>query len=262
MVDPILDNLRITPDEEEYLTRLQEDNYKSRNGCPECQAVHGLCWNHIKIKRFYELYDEAGIAPLYREKTLNADWNLKQDFNSRDLSPSDLDRKKYAGALMSKYVKALPLLCQGQKFKIYSKKSNKSTEFTSLMLIGGPNSGKTLLASIVVMSAIKQGLTAKLYEWTELCTALQSYDARTRQDEIAEEMKTFDVIAIDGVTDYNISSQCFIMQLDRISKTRSGTGKPTIIAGDNDMKTIKNAKQGWHGLLNSCRELYLPSPPS
>ena len=260
MVDPILDNHKITPDEEEYLNALKVDTKTYSRVCPDCQEVHGICVKHTLEKRLHELLDEAGVSPSYWEKTINADWNLKQDFNSRDLSPSDLDRKKYAGVLMSKYVKALPLLCQGKKIKIQSSKTKKTSEFNSVVLIGSANSGKTLLASIVVRAAIQKGLTAKLYEWTELCTILQSYDARTRQDEIAEEMKTLDVVAIDGVTDYNITSQCFIMQLDRISKLRFSTGKPTIISGDAEIKTIKNAKQGWHGLISSCKELYLPSP--
>ena len=256
----ILDNNSVLdPSEEQLLALLRDETKMPKYGCAECQAMHGQCWECTKRQKLHELYAEAGITQLYFDKTINSDWNLKQDVNSRDLSLNDLRRKKFVGALMLKYINALPALMAGKKFQIKNDNGIIKESFNSVLLVGGSNSGKTLLSAIAIQSAIAKGKNCKMFEWSEICSAFQSFDARQQIEEIAEEMKLMDLVVIDGVTNYNINTPFFLMNLDRVSRARLNSNNPTIITCDPDYVNIQ-AKQGWNTLLNSCKKLELPTP--
>ena len=259
--------IETTKDEKHYLEQMSGSVIKENIICADCedrgyvlnsedQAILCQC---TKTKLWHERFEEAGIATIFYDKTINANWNVKQDAFGKDLGPLAKD-KQAVGSFMEKYNRGIPQLCRGEKIKlVIPNKSNR--HINSLILAGGIQSGKSLIASISAQEAIKKyGLTAKVYDWTYICSKLSSYEFTQEQDLIAQDFKERDFIVIDGVQNYKINHPCFIFQLDRISNERLKSAKPTIITVDGQIDWAKmNTGQHWKSLIASCYNVKLPS---
>lgn len=218
------------------------------------EAILCIC---AKEKILHNRYTEANIPKAYFDKTITADWNISQDAFGDDLGPAKL-KKKQVGNFMTKYINILPQLCSGKQMTIvYKNKTNKKCN--SLLITGGQMSGKTLLASTAVMESIKQGFTAKIYDWLELVNTLSAYEYREEQDNIAEDFETRDLMVIDGVKDYGSHSPCFLFQLDRISRLRLSSSKPIIITCYEDNYSEMQSGPAWKSLLANCYVVKLPT---
>ena len=228
-----------------YTLSVTDDGNEVADTC-ECKST----------KWWHDLFLESGIAPELFGKTMD-DWNLQQDAYGNDLG-ADKKRKKKIGEFMRKYLKIIPALIGGGKMEI--KRKQQSTLFiNSLLLLGGRKSGKSMLASIAVQEALRNGFTAKIYDWTELNKTLPRYDLREELDEIEANFKNCDLIVVDNVQDYNQKSNFFILQLDSICRKRWASGKPIIITSDSTYPTISNGNS-WNNMLDSCYMIKLPSP--
>jgi hypothetical protein len=64
-------------------------------------------------------------------------------------------------------------------------------------------------------------------------------------------------IAIDDIQNYDISQSNFILQLDRLCKSRLHSGKPIFLMASAGYDNTINCS-GWKSLLRSCLTIQLP----
>ena len=127
----------------------------------------------------------------------------------------------------------------------------------SINFDGSIGSGKTFIASTLVQSSIKQGLTAKYYDWSDLIQVLSDFDRKDDAEQLLEEFKNLSFVAIDGVEHYSYQHPILPQQLDRISRARLNSGKPTVIMSYGNINQISGGS-GWNSLLKNCLHCHLP----
>jgi len=183
------------------------------------------------------------------------DWETKTDSFGNDLgSQQNVSEKVYA--IVQYYDSHLVNICNNLRPKIRHS-GNIHQELHSVLFEGGLGSGKTFLASVLVQSAIRKGLTAKYYEWTDLSQTISDYSKKDQTDLIAEEFKILDFIVVDGIENYNSFNNVFIVNLERIIKGRLNSGKPILLFSLGNTNSISSAS-GWSSLLRSCITVRLP----
>lgn len=236
---------KLCPDGQGYI--LKEDDIAELCSC-------------AKNKRLHRLYESVGIPPAYFDKNLSH-WNLKQDVYGQDLGPNTV-AKKHAYEFMRKYLKVLPALCAGYGIKINQKRgaSIYTREYLSVLFHGGPRSGKTLLSAIAIQNAARKGYKCKMYNYTnDLRPYLSNFDDSDKQNELAKEFKTLDLIAIDGISFYEgNSNRSLPVQIDRLVNIRTDSNKPTIITCKNDCRSVEYY-DNWRSLFDTCYIIKLPS---
>lgn len=240
----------------------KEARKKSGNGCFLCDYF-GYTQNHegktimcscLKTKYLHELYVRANVPRLYYDSTVD-DWNTRTDSNGNDLGPQQsISEKVYK--LLKFYEKNLLKICQGHSRKI-THTGNITSELHSILFEGNIGSGKTFIASVLVQAAIKQNLSAKYFDWAELVQTMSDFDKKSDMDQVNEEFKSYDFIALDGVEIYQYMPNQMIPQLDRICKSRLHCGKPTVIMTFGNLNTF-NGGSGWSSLIKNCLTVRLP----
>lgn len=236
--------------------RMQEGK-----GCFNCN-YNGYTTNYqgkailcscTKDKIFKELFGKSNVPSLYYNKSVD-DWNTRTDSLGNDLGPQQNISEKIF-SLIKFYDKNLFKICSGTAIKIVHT-GNVRNNLHSLIFEGGIGSGKTFIASVLVQSAIKKGLSAKFYDWSDLIQTLSDFDKKSDVDILLEEFKNLDFIAIDGVEIYQYMPPQIIPQLDRISKARLNSGKPSIIMICGNISNYGGS--GWNSLIKSCLHIRLP----
>lgn len=201
---------------------------------------------------------EAGISRAYYGKNLHEHWNVIQNIQGGDLTPRDQLRKKFAGVLVGHWIKVLPFLLAGEELKYNH--DGAVSKIRSLMLVGGRNSGKTLLVSVIVRAALEQGYTARIFDWAEIYAICEDFDKRAEQDELVEEFRTLDVAVIDGLTgDYSLKRDHVRLGVDRLLNSRINKGKLMVVSAYEDFDKLDETK-GLRGLRETCFPVTLPTP--
>lgn len=240
----------------------KQHRMRSGEGCFTCNYT-GYIYNHegkacmcecTKQKIFKELYSKANIPLAFLNNTVD-DWNTRCDSNGQDLGPQQsLSENIYN--LLKFYDRNLKKICQGEP-KILTHTGNIRTPLHTILFEGNIGSGKTFIASVLVQSAIRKGLSAKYYDWSDLIQTMSDFDKKSEMDSINEEFKTYDFIAIDGVEIYQYMPNQMIPQLDRLCKSRLNSGKPSVIMSLGNLSSF-NAGSGWSSLIKSCLQIRLP----
>jgi len=233
---------------------LLDENHKAI----ECQCQ--------KSKLLQKLYKEASIPVMYFGMTIVDNWDRNLDAFGMELGARKEDKIRI-GEFINRYIKILPALSDGKKAVIVNKKQNKKLFFNSLLLVGGQHSGKTMIVSILCQEMINRAKTAKYYEWHNLSSILAEFRNSDSVDEVVDDFRSRDLIAIDGVMPYDLDSQSFLFNLNRISSTRLQSGKPIVITcspeyTERSFKTqIQNPEKSatvWNQLLEDCLTIHLP----
>lgn len=247
---------------EDLKSGARELRKRSGTGCFLCdyfgytkntqgKAVMCTC---LRKKCLHELYVHANVPKAYYDATVD-DWNTRTDSNGQDLGPQQsISEKVYK--LLKFYDKNLHKICSGIPLKI-THTGNITNNLHSLNFEGNIGSGKTFIASVLVQSAIKQSLSAKYYDWAELVQTMSDFDKKSDMDQINEEFKSYDFIAIDGVEIYQYMPNQMIPQLDRVCKSRTNCGKPTVIMSLGNLNSF-NGGSGWASLIKNCLTIRLP----
>ncbi len=260
--DDFADMLGLNVSVEELKKAARDIRIRSGNGCVNCnyfgytvnyQGKHLIC-DCVKSKMLASIYQKADVPEIYFHKTIE-EWNTKTDGNYNDLGVHS-ERSEYVYALLRFYFKNISKICRGTKIKITHSKNQKDN-LHSLIFMGGSNSGKTFIASIAVQAAIKNNLSAKFYDWSNLVDILSNFSRKEELNEIIENFKDFDFIAIDDIQNYDITQANFILQLDRLCKARLHSGKPTFLMVSAGYENTINCS-GWKSLLRSCLTIQLP----
>jgi DNA replication protein DnaC len=244
--------------------RNSAKEYRKRqgNGCFLCdyfgythdsQGKTVMC-SCLREKFLHELYVRANVPRSYYNSTVD-DWNTRTDANGHDLGPQQsISEKVYQ--LLKFYDKNIHKIVAGHQLKI-THTGNITTNLHSLLFEGSIGSGKTFIASVLVQSAIKKNLSAKYYDWADLVQTMSDFDKKSDMDQINEEFKTLDFIALDGVEIYQYMPNQMIPQLDRICKSRLNCGKPIVIMTFGNINSF-NGGSGWASLLRNSLPIRLP----
>jgi DNA replication protein DnaC len=200
------------------------------------------------------MYQLADVPKQYLNKELD-DWNVNADSLGNDLG-SQKRISERVNTLLTFYVKALDNIINGV-LPTLTHSDKISDKMHSLLFEGGVGSGKTFIASVMVKEAIRKNYNAKYFEWSELCQTLGDFEKKEEIDQIAEKFKTFDFIVIDGIENYPYFTPYFYLQLDRICKARTNSGKPYMLFSNGTHFQVK-AGSGWQSLLRHCLHIRLP----
>ena len=244
--------------------RESAKNYRKSNGigCALCNysgytttmtGKAALC-SCQREKFLKELYAKANVPKKFYGKTVD-DWNTRTDSDGNDLGVQQSTSEKIF-IFLNFYNKHLKKITNGKILRLRHA-GNTISNVHSLMFEGNIGSGKTFIAAVLVQSAIKQGLTAKYYDWSEILDTITDFNKKDEADILTEEFKNLDFIAIDGIESYNNSHSSFIQNLDRISKARLHSGKPTVLLSIGNANQI-SVGSGWNSLLRNCLTIRLP----
>lgn len=208
----------------------------------------------LKEKFLRDLFIKADIPRSYIGKSID-DWNTREDSSGRELGNQQLISERVY-TLLKHYEKKFNKICNGESIKI-THTGGIITNLHSINFEGNVGSGKTFIASVMVQSAIRQNLPAKYYDWSELISICSDFNKKTEQDEIAEEFKNLDFVAIDGIEIYSYTTPVTAQNLDRLCKARLNSGKPTMLFSLGNVSQIQGGS-GWQSLLSKCLVVRLP----
>lgn len=208
-----------------------------------------------KDKFYKEIFTKCNVPNLYLNKTIE-DWNTRTDSLGNDLGMQQIVSQNIY-TLLNFYDQHFTNICQGKLPRIKHTTFVRNT-LHSILFEGGIGSGKTFIASVMVQSAIKKNLTAKYYDWSELLECFIDFDKKEKADEIIDDFKNLNFIALDGVEYLNYNHPQMAFQIDRLSKARLNSGKPIMIFASNNYSQI-TAGSGWNSLLRNCLTIRLPS---
>ncbi len=248
------------------LAKLQKESESPAGSCPMCKGLGG--WTNEldqytfceceKQKMFLNKCLDANIPPKNLGKSLEEHWNLRQDVWGNNLPQNALDKKADIKKLIERFIKVLPAIIAGNPLKI---KPRIGTAFnvSNLLLQGGQWSGKSLLCTLIAQEAVRKNLSVEFIDWTELYSDLSGFENRDKQSHWSEIFSKKDLIILDGIDYYDIRNPALVIQLDRIAKSRSRSGKPIVITAYPGYEKIEGG-HGWSSLLASCFKITLPTP--
>jgi DNA replication protein DnaC len=230
-------------------------------GCPLCDysgyttnqnGKDAMC-SCEKEKFLKELYAKANVPNVYVGKTLD-DWNTRTDAHGRELGIEQINSERVY-TLTKYFEKHLENIVNNDPPYIRHT-GNMRTPLHSIIFDGKNGSGKTFIGAVLVQSAIKKGLSAKYFDWTEIISILSDYDKKDEFDKMNEEFKNIDFIVIDGIEQYKHTHPQFPQNLDRLAKSRVNSGKPFILLtyGTSGI----SSGSGWGSLLRNCLTIRLP----
>lgn len=249
----------------DFLESLKSEN-KNNGGCSSCGGSGSWLNNEGKVilchclkeQMWRDKFSTAGIPAKYFGKSLSENWNLKQDPWGNNLTQSALDKKTKVKAVLDKYINAMPALCAGRPIKIIPNRGT-TINLMSLLLVGGQWSGKSLICSVLAQEAVKKKLSVSYYDYADLYADLSGFDNREKQSDLADDFARKDIIIIDGVINYDMRNPTLSIQLDRIGRARTKSGKPIVISAYDGYERIE-AGPGWSSMMNSCFKITLPTP--
>lgn len=233
------------------------------NGCQLCD-YNGYTINHTgkslmcscaKDKIYKELFLSANVPRAYINKSID-DWNTRKDSNGNELGKQQLVSERVF-TLLKFYEKKLPKICEFEDISFIHTGGIKQ-KLHSILFEGNIGSGKTFIAAVMVQSSLKKGYPAKYYDWSELVSCCSDYNKKTELDEIVEEFKSLEFVAIDGIEMYGHSSPIAAQNIDRLCKARMNSGKPTMLFSLGNVSQIQGGT-GWLSLINKCIAIRLPS---
>lgn len=208
-----------------------------------------------KEKFFKDIFIKCDVPQLFLNKTIE-DWNVRTDALGNDLGMQQTI-SQYVYTLLKSYDKHFINICNGHLPKLRHT-NNIRNSLHSILFEGGIGSGKTFIASVMVQSAIRKNLTAKYYDWSDLLETFIDYDKKNKADEIIDEMKHLNFVAIDGVEYLNLNHPQLLFHIDRFSKARLNSSNPTMIFASNNYTQMQTGS-GWKSLLRNCLTIRLPS---
>ena len=218
-------------------------NYKGKDVMCSCE----------KEKFLKELYAKANVPRVYVGRTLD-DCNTRTDAHGRELGIEQINSERVY-TFLKHFEKHLVDIVNNDPPTVRHS-GNIRSPLHSIIFDGKNGSGKTFIGAVLVQSAIKKGLSAKYYDWTEIISILSDYDKKDEFDKMNEEFKNIDLIAIDGIEQYKHTHPQFPQNLDRLAKSRVNSGKPFILLtyGTSGIST----GSGWGSLLRNCLTIRLP----
>jgi DNA replication protein DnaC len=259
----------LSPAEAAFLGKLQNEGAGAQFfDCTKCkdhgftvsekgEAVQCSC---ARDRMYAGEYERCGIPPAHYHWTLNTHWNMHNDAFGDALGESAKKRKEAIQAFLTAYMDALPEVAKNRiPFKLkYPNGQRKS--ISSLLLVGGTGSGKSLIASIVAQAAVRKGVHTRFYDFLELIATLREFGKTTEQDALVAEWSMADLVVLDGFTgEYHMGDKGpFKYQFDRLAKARMNLAKPVVVTAAVDYKNLETGS-AWRSLMSTFHTIDLPS---
>jgi DNA replication protein DnaC len=207
-----------------------------------------------KNKFFRELFALAKVPAPYLGQTVE-NWDIRNGKNGKDLgSQQDISQKIYS--LIHFYDRHLLNICKNQPPKV--KLNYGKQPLHSIVFEGSIGSGRTFIASVLVQSAIRKGLTAKYYTFPNIISILTTFVKNDEFDNLRDEFANLDLIAIDCIQKYDDIQKSFSFQLDELCALRLNSGKPSLLFSDGNAASVSSGSS-WNSLLHSCIPIRLPN---
>jgi len=143
----------------------------------------------MQRKRILSAYKDAGIPLMFYSIDLN-DFYLKQDAGGYNISPGDEKKKTIARNVISSYIEQLHFMIEGEQF------TYNDVSSSTLIIYGGKNSGKSMLAACIAKGAIEQNLLSFFIEWSEIINSCYDYNIDVQAENILNTQKYEDIIGI------------------------------------------------------------------
>lgn len=246
----------------EYAFQLREQHNQSavckdcldtgRVTKPDGSRVFCRCFSE---KIWFSRFKESKIPELYYSTDLVA-WDTLRDGNQKTLTKAQQIKKQQVKKFIEHYIGCIRLLSGLPPQSLTLMRGNEPVKINSLKFTGGDGSGKTMLAAIVGMSAIKAGLSVKYLEWSDIVATMSDYEQRTEQNDIVAQCRESHVVIIDNIANTGLNWPYLKLQLERIAQARIKTGRPTILTFRDD---YTEAEGQWKSLINSAFLIELPS---
>lgn len=260
----------LSSEEAMFLTALQDESQAQSEGyeCGTCKD-HGFTVNDkgeavqcdcARMKMYAAEYEASGIPPAHYHWSFNTKWNMHQDAFGDPLGESAKKRKEAIQAFLMGYMEALPYLTKERvPFKLKYPNGNRKS-ISSLLLVGGTGSGKSMVASIVAQAAVRKGINTRFYDFLELLSVLRDFGKTAEQDALALEWTQADLVVLDGLTgEYHLGEKGpFKMQFDRLAKARINQAKPVVATASVDYKNLETGS-AWKGFLQTFHVIDLPT---
>jgi DNA replication protein DnaC len=204
-----------------------------------------------------KIYTRSGIPSKYHFSTLDKSWST-EFAPSQKLEGIAKKRSQAVKKIVKTYLENIDSVLRGNGIKLKFKDSVKIV--TDLLLVGGKESGKTLLLSLIAQTAINKGYKVKFVNWSDYADRFQTFESRNVNEDFFEDCLYADLLIFDSVHNYNLSAnRYFMLQLDRLINTRLDSGKTTICSFDStdDLKPV--FEHVWNRFTRETFTLHLPS---
>lgn len=141
-------------------------------------------------------YKVAGIPEHFWDMTMQM-WRPKQNARGDvDLNVMEANQKAFAGEVVNRYIKLLPVFACGGMAHYRRGHSKHKTAFNSLVISGGQNSGKSFLAAMVCKAAVERGMDARYYDYDDI--KIYCRDDGSMRD-MYDEFKGADFVVVDNI---------------------------------------------------------------
>lgn len=204
-------------------------------------------------------YRECNIPSKYWSMEMDL-WTRQQDARGNDLSPQQARQKGYAGQFVNFYNRCLPALCRGKLCSLERRDRGRGRDFNSLVLMGGKESGKSMLASIIAKTAARIGEDVRFYEYGGILETVCSpgYSMEEQRQALLEEFRTMSLVVVDGITpgtDYPAHGD---RTLRYLATARLNTGLPCVLTCGYEIQEVEG--HPWADLLESDCSVRIPLP--
>jgi len=209
----------------------------------EGERVPCRCLDDIRLRRMFEL---MGIPPRFRKADLSQFVPEARAGGTPFSNKRDVDLKRAARDAVEGYIEAIPSLLAGSFLR-----SDSTSQYNSLLLEGGENSGKSLLAACITIGGAKLRSRVKIFEWSQLLGSCYDFDGE-EYDDLTHEMNRKDqVVVIENVDEMyeRTGSQMglpasVLRRLNSMFMKRWKTGIPTVITTSQHRRSVISGKYG------------------
>lgn len=155
-------------------------------------------------------------------------FDLRNDANSQALTVKDRKQKTLAYELTKKYMDNIRTILHGGTISMPSSKG-VDVQSNSIIFRGKEGSGKTLLSSVILKSALEFSHDVYYLPWVTLYDSLASYSEKEKVDLMEYYFHYSDLLVIDGVNEYaHMDNKYFKMKLETLFSYRYTKNLPLI----------------------------------
>ena len=158
-------------------------------------------------QRKQKILKASGIPSEYLSMGLE-DFTIHQDASGDDLNPVDQAQKQKAYEITRSYIDNLPKILSKQSFSTKDL-SGKTFNSQNLIFKGDGGSGKTLLATTILKSAMEYTPDGIYFSWTSFYDGLSNFDNKIVANQIEQKFLSKDIVILDGVSNYSFYPNSF-----------------------------------------------------
>jgi len=175
-----------------------------------------------------QIFKNIGIPTEYWDLTIE-NFTINQDSLGNELSSSEKIQKKKAYEITLQYSKNIEDIMNGNNLEYNSNLNDRIISSQNIIFQGDNSSGKTLLSSIILKSAIEKNTNILFIPWIYFYSILSDFDSKNIVNELEEKLISSKLIIIDGITNYAYNNNNFFLKkMEYITNKRNYEKLPNI----------------------------------